>query len=187
MNKRVIGAVFAGIIIVNLLACSAQPVATPPTPAAQATTTTVVPVTVSPPIAVTDEQVARQTLIEFFDRLHRGDYLAAAQLYGGSYEALLYDSSSSSSVNPPTLLWRACTLNGFVCRPIKRVVASEQIDDETFLFKVEFLNPDGSTFVRGPCCGATVQEHPPQSVFEYHVRKVDGTTFMVMDLPVYVP
>lgn len=185
MNKRVIGVVFAGIIIVSLLACAAQPVATPPTPAAQATTTTVVPVTVSPPIAVTDEQVARQTLIEFFNRLHRGDYVAAAQLYGGSYDVL--NSASSSSVNPPTLLRQACTLNGFVCRRIKRVVASEQIDDETFLFKVEFLNPDGSTFVRGPCCGATVQEHPPQSVFEYHVRKVNGTTFMVMDLPVYVP
>jgi hypothetical protein len=53
-------------------------------------------------------------------------------------------------------------------------------------FTVQFEKPDGTLFVRGPCCGATEQEMPSQSDFVFTVVR-QGEGFAVQELPVYVP
>jgi hypothetical protein len=58
---------------------------------------------------------------------------------------------------------------------------------DTYVFDVEFNNPDGSLFVRGPCCGATETEMPPESQFEYTVTKNAEGKFVVLNTPPYVP
>ena len=68
----------------------------------------------------------------------------------------------------------------------KSATLQEQVGD-SYIFQVEFNNPDGSLFVLGPCCGADETEMPPVSQFEYTVsRKAEGK-FVVMNTPPYVP
>ncbi len=43
------------------------------------------------------EKLALKALLDFFDLLHAGEYEQASQLYGGSYEALMY---SNPSIHP---------------------------------------------------------------------------------------
>ena len=62
----------------------------------------------------------------------------------------------------------------------------EMASPTEFKFVVEFSWDDGSLFVRGPCCGASETDMPPQSQFTVLVIKVDDR-FLVQQLPVYVP
>jgi hypothetical protein len=55
------------------------------------------------------------------------------------------------------------------------------------VFRVDFLNADGTLFVLGPCCGGNATDFLPQSVFYLTVMKVDKSKFTVMDMPPYAP
>jgi len=128
---------------------------------------------------------ARQALIDYFNALEKGDYAAAAALYGGSYENL---QSMNPDIDPndhSALLERGCTQNGLRCLPTRSVSLDEQVGDR-YVFLVEFSNPDGSLFVRGPCCGASEAEMPSVSQFGYTVVNKAGD-YLVQELPVYVP
>jgi hypothetical protein len=132
-----------------------------------------------------ESDLARQALIDYFNALERGDYAAAAALYGGSYENL---QSMNPDVDPndyTTLLMRGCTQNGLQCLPTRSVSLDEQVGD-SYVFLVEFSNPDGSLFVRGPCCGDSEAEMPSVSQFSYTVVNNSGK-YLVQELPVYVP
>lgn len=71
------------------------------------------------------------------------------------------------------------------CLPAK-VVSSVSEEAGTFVFKVQFLKPDGGIFVLGPCCGASEEEMPSRDTFDYIVKKIDGT-YKVITPPQYVP
>lgn len=136
--------------------------------------------------SVSDLEMARQALTTFFSLLRDGHYDEASNLYGGSY-AVLRDW------NPPVDRWdyaglleSGCTVNGLHCYRIRRIVDQEELSPTTFRFKVEFMEDDGGLFIRGPCCGASLEQEPPESRFTYTVKKV-GYRFLVQGLPVYVP
>jgi hypothetical protein len=107
-------------------------------------------------------------------------------LYGGSY-ATLQDWNPDVDPSDHVKLWeRACEQNGLQCL-LLRASYFKELQGDTYIFQVEFSNPDGSLFVRGPCCGANETDMPPESQFEYRVaRNADGK-FLVLDLPPYVP
>ncbi len=183
MNRR-IALMLAGMVIVNMLACTVQPVAVSPTPIATATVLPTPTATASPVPVSTDEQLAQQALIEFFDRLHRGDYAAAVELFGGSYEIIAY----VPNVDPadyPALLQGMCNIHR--CLKVRQIVSSLQWRDDYFLIGVQLDDPEGGVFTFGPCCGASLEEFPPRSVFEYLVMKRADQTFVVIGLPPYVP
>ena len=138
------------------------------------------------PSLTQEVESAKQTVITYFDLLSKGEYAAADALYGGDYEAL-------ASVNPVldpadhAALWQnGCHLNGWQCLSVRSAILKEQHGD-VFTFLVEFNNSDGSLFVRGPCCGASETEMPPESTFEFRVIKSVEGHFKVLDLPVFVP
>jgi len=134
----------------------------------------------------TDSESARQTLIDFFDYLHNKQYTQADALFGGDYEGL---TSKNPDLNPNdhAALWQhGCRINGYQCLPVRSATLKDHHGD-TFVFFVEFNNPDGSLFVRGPCCGATETEMPSASHFEFRVVGTADGQFKVLDLPVYVP
>lgn len=84
-------------------------------------------------------------------------------------------------------LWRnACEVNGFQCLNTRIVTFNEITQKGEYIFTVEFENPDGSLFVSGACCGETPTT-PPQFQFEYRVVESGEGTFLVLDLPIYVP
>lgn len=129
---------------------------------------------------------AQEMLINFFDLLNSKQYAEANALYGGDYGQLRVFSTEVDPEDHAKLWSNACGLAGLQCLKV-RSASFKALQGETYIFEVEFSNPDGSLFVRGPCCGANETEMPPVSQFEYRVaRNADGK-FLVMDLPPYVP
>jgi hypothetical protein len=132
------------------------------------------------------EQAARDALISFFSLLSVGQYAEAAELYGGEYGTLTGWNPDLDPSDHFGLWERGCTMNGLQCLAVYGIVATERIDEASYRFTLQFENPDGSLFVRGPCCGATEEELPSQSEFVFTVVS-QNEGFAVQELPVYVP
>jgi len=157
--------------IIFLVGCASQPVS--PTPAQ----TTSLPSTASE---------AQEALIQFFDLLNAKQFAEADILYGGDYEQLKVFSADADPSDHTTLWSNACELAGLQCLKV-RTATFKILQGDTYIFQVEFSNPDGSRFGLGPCCGANETEMPPVSQFEYKVTRNSNGKFVVMDLPPYVP
>lgn len=130
---------------------------------------------------------AEETLKKFYGLLNEGDYEDAISLYGGSYEILQGWNPDMDPGDFAGLFQMACEFNGLMCLKVRDIVSITTTDERDFLFEVEFANPDGSLFVRGPCCGATEEEMPSESVFLVEVDCADDGTCLVLTLPPYVP
>jgi hypothetical protein len=129
---------------------------------------------------------AQEALIKFFELLNSKQYAEADSLYGGRYEGLQDNNPGIDLSDHVKLLENACEINGHQCL-LARKVTFKSLQGDTYIFQVEFSNPDGSLFVRGPCCGANETDMPPESEFEYKVTRTVEGKFVVMDLPPYVP
>jgi heat shock protein HslJ len=132
------------------------------------------------------EQAAQEALIRYFSLLSDGQYSQAVQLYGGDYDTLTEWNPDIDPSDHAGLLERGCMMNGLQCLVVHQILATERINEDSYRFTVQFENPGGSLFVRGPCCGATEQEMPSQSDFVFTVVR-QGEGFAVQELPVYVP
>lgn len=132
-----------------------------------------------------ENQLAQRALTDYFIALNKGDYAAAVARYGGSYELLKEWNPDIDPQEYAALFERGCTQNGLQCLAL-RTASLHQRSGDSFVFLVEFSNPDGSLFVRGPCCGASETEMPPVSQFSFTVVKAEDK-FLVQELPVYVP
>lgn len=132
-------------------------------------------------------ELARQSLIQFFEYLSDGMYGQAAGLYGGTYEVMI---SQNDDIEPEDriALWdRACTVNGAQCLRVRNATLLEQASPTEYVFVVEFERDDGTLFVQGPCCGADETQEPPRSQFPYRVARHQNGAFLVLDMPVYLP
>ena len=129
---------------------------------------------------------AHDVLMDFFMLLNTGKYAEAESLYGGTYEGLQDNNPGVDSSDHVKLLANACEINGHQCLTV-RSASFKELQGDTYIFQVEFNNPDGSLFVRGPCCGGNETDFPPESQFEYRVTRNAIGKFLVMDLPPYVP
>jgi hypothetical protein len=164
--------------------CNGVPANLIPTP-------TLTPTPTQPPTAVPSQissvDQARGTLLAFFNLLHLKRYEEALPLYGGDY-ALLQTWNPDVTPTDYISLWtNACESNGLMCLPVLHLINQPHISPTELHFLVEFMWDDGSLFVLGPCCGATEEEMPPVSQFEYTVvLGLDGK-YRVTGLPVYVP
>lgn len=141
------------------------------------------PATESPP----DEQRALEVLEEFLQSLYAGEYDQAAQLYAGTYETMRDHNPILNPEDHVALLENACTINGAQCLQVKSAVLDRKVSDTEFVFRVEFLNADGTLFVLGPCCGGNETDTPSQSEFYLTVVKTDQDNYVVMDMPPYAP
>jgi hypothetical protein len=119
-------------------------------------------------------------LIDFLEGLHKGEYEKAAPLYRGTYETMIDHNPSMNPDDHVALLQTACTINGAQCLQVKSASLDRQVSSTEFIFKVEFLNADGTLFVLGPCCGGNETDFPPQSVFYLTVAKIDKDKYVVM-------
>jgi hypothetical protein len=129
---------------------------------------------------------ARDALVSFLSLLHARKYEDAARLYGGEYEQLQVFNPEIDP-NDRVALWTwVCENQLLRCLEI-RSVTSLQVIGDSYVFQVEFNNPDGSLFVLGPCCRANETEMPPVSQFEYTVSRNVDHRYVVMNTPPYVP
>ena len=157
--------------IIFLIGCASRPVNTPQT---------------SPTSLPSTAGEAQGVLIKFFDLLHSKQYVEADALYGGDYEQLKVFSADVDPADHAKLWSNACELAGLQCLKI-RAATFKLLQGDTYIFQVEFSNPDGSLFALGPCCGANETEMPPVSQFEYTVSRNAEHRYVVMDPPPYVP
>ena len=158
---------FATIFLVS---CAAQPIST------------LQPTQTSSPEAIQ----AADALATFFSLLNEKNYAAAVPLYDGEYESLQVFNPEIDPNDPVTLWTWACENKLLQCLDVRSAGLIHE-EGDTYVFQVEFSNPDGSLFVLGPCCGANETEMPPVSQFEYTVMKNAEGKFVVMNLPPYVP
>ena len=147
----------------------------------------VIPTTAPTQVSDQDQELALQTLTDFFRYLSSGKYQLAAPLYAGSYDWLINNNPEVSPADHATLLEYGCRFNGLQCLEARAIVPDGSSSGVTYSFMVEFAATDGSLFILGPCCGATETEQPPISQFHYHVLKLDNGGLGVTDLPPYVP
>jgi hypothetical protein len=131
-------------------------------------------------------EIARETLIAYFDDLYTGYYEDAAARYGGDLNILI-DWNADVDGSDPSALFEAACSRQLQCLPIREITYASQVDDSRFEFNMTFSNPDGSLFELGPCCGASETETPPVSRFDCAVEKKISGDYLVMCLPVYVP
>lgn len=129
---------------------------------------------------------ARDTLVDFLTLLYTKNYAEAAPLYGGEYESLQVFNTEIDPEDRVALWAWACDNRLLQCLEV-RSVAFQELRGDTYVLQVEFSNPDGSLFVRGPCCGASETEMPPQSRFEFAVTRNAEGNFRVLNTPPYVP
>jgi hypothetical protein len=134
---------------------------------------------------ISDSKQAQQVLTDFFNELSAGDYMTAAQLYGGSYEILIRTNSGIDPEDYANLWQRACQDKNIMCLIIRTVTFNELTATGEYIFTVEFNNPDGSLFVLQACCGENPTT-PPQFQFEYRVVEGGDGKFRVLDMPVNV-
>ncbi|MCU0491284.1 MAG: hypothetical protein MUD01_06845 [Chloroflexaceae bacterium] len=125
------------------------------------------------------------TLTQFYQALAAGRYAEAAANYGGSYDTIIGWNGDVAADNHVKLIEAGCTRQ-LRCLTVKQIVSEQQLSPTEWLFMVEFANPDGTTFVRGPCCGASPQDQPPQHQFEQRVVQT-ANGWKVTSLGVYVP
>ena len=129
---------------------------------------------------------AERTLVVYFLHLSQGEYQAAAELYGGSYEILISYNPDLDPADHPALLERACLVNGFQCLEVGELLEVEEIGPGSYFLTVTFQTADGDIYERGPCCGAGAGEEP-HTKFTFRVDRNEDGQFWVLDLPVYVP
>ena len=165
----------------KLLSCYVPPTLAPtPTPL-----TPLLPTwTVTPPGA-SDLDLARHTLLTFFTLLHDGRYAEAVPLYGGSYDGMRGNNPLIPLDDYTALFESSCT-NQRPCLLVANIVEEEKVSEFEFKFLVEFVCIDGTLYKRGPCCGATETEMPPEWQFPYTVKIIDGK-YKVMEEPVLMP
>jgi hypothetical protein len=130
---------------------------------------------------------AERTLIVFFNQLSQGEYQAAAELYGGSYQILVEYNPDLDPADHPSLLERACRVNGFQCLEVGELLEVEETGPGSYFLTVTFQTADGDIYERGPCCGAGASEEPPHTEFTFRVVQTGDGQYRVLDLPVYVP
>ncbi len=125
-------------------------------------------------------------LVSFLTLLHNGKYAEAAPLYGGDYEALQVFNPQIDPADKVALWAWVCDNKLLQCLEV-RSATFKNLSGDSYIFQVEFSNPDGSLFILGPCCGATETEMPPVSQFEYTVSRNAEHRYAVMNPPPYVP
>lgn len=136
--------------------------------------------------AQTDVTAAEEALSSFLSMLASGEYDQAAGLYGGPLDTLQAWNPEIDAQDVGGLLGYGCEFHLLQCLQVRSIVLAEYGGGE-MVFNVEFSLPDGTQFVRGPCCGATSAEMPDQSVFVFRLQPQADGGFLVLDLPPYVP
>lgn len=157
--------------VLFLIGCTPQATSTPP------------PTQTSLPSTASD---AYEVLVDYLTLLHEKNYVEAVPLYGGEYEALQVFNPEVDPADRVALWSWACDNRLLQCLEV-RSVEFDYASGDSYIFQVEFSKPDGSLFVRGPCCGADETEMPPVSQFEFRVRRNADGSFAVLDTPPYVP
>lgn len=135
----------------------------------------------------TDEsQKAATTLTTFFDYLNKNEFDKAVSLTDPN-DTSFWDAVkiyAQDAKDMPGILKNYCTATQ-TCLQANVTKITPGANGE-YKLAVQFLNKDGTTYIFGPCCGATEEEMPSVSTFDFTVKKINGI-FKVTTPPLYRP
>lgn len=130
----------------------------------------------------TEEEQARNTLIGFFADLSAGNYAEAAAQFGGEVNEYARAPMPGETIDD---YWEY--ICGFLwCLPVSEITNMEQVSENKYIFYTVFMQPDGTRFEIGACCGGDPAATPPVWQFAYPVQKIDGV-WKVMRAPLFIP
>ena len=138
--------------------------------------------------AVSDANIEQAQLVisRFFDLLSDELYSEAATLYGGN-NGFFQACSPRVDLSDHEEHWRAgCGRCGLQCLKVRELEYAERMSDGRLRFLAKFSKENGEILVVGPCCGATEEEEPPDSIFSVFAEKSDSG-YRVVSLPPYIP
>ena len=132
--------------------------------------------------AVTDEEQARNALGNFFSQLSSGDYEEAVALFGGQMDEYMRAQLPDETLDD---YWQyICSY--LWCLPLAEIGQVEVVSEDEYLFYTVFVNPDGTRFEMGACCGGDPAALPPVWQFAFPVKRIDGV-WKVMRAPLFTP
>jgi len=134
-----------------------------------------------------DEQMAINTLNQFFGYLHSKQYDQAMKIFSPSdrnWEMIESMSLENEKKSPSQIMKKYCDSVRTCFR--SEVLEVEEVEKNKYMLTVRFIQDDGEIFVLGPCCAATVEDMPPTKRFKYFVNKVNGQ-FKVITIPQFIP
>ena len=154
-------------------------------PAITQTILTPTPLTILQPSesAATDEEQARNVLLAFFADLSTGNYEQAAAYFGGKEIEYAREPMPGETMGE---YWEYICTTVLWCIPVTDITDTEQVSESEIIFHVVFMQPDGSRFMIGACCGGDPAATPPVWQFAYPVQKIDGV-WKVMRGPLFTP
>jgi len=134
----------------------------------------------------TEEELAKKTLINFFNYLEKGDFNNALKLFHqDDWGELDSFTILSEQGNKAKVLENYCNAVG-TCMKAEVLSVTAKKSNVQYSFVVQFIQGDGSVYVFGPCCGATEESMPSQKQFTFEVKKIDGI-YKVITPPLYRP
>ena len=137
-------------------------------------------------VTIVQPTTPQDALTTFFDYLSKNDFERAI---------LLTDENNSEFWDSVGIYGQEATEKAKIlenyCRATQtclkaKVLATKAAANGEYDLTVQFINNDGTTYVFGPCCGATEEEMPSKDQFDFTVKKI-GNNFKVMTPPMYRP
>lgn len=176
------------LVVVLFTGCTAQPVdqQAPVAPTPAVTAPAVSPNGVTNITTKDESAAAKKTLIDFFDAMSKNDF-AKAVTFTDENNSDFWDQVSiygQGTTDKAKMLQNNCSGTG-TCVPAD-VLEVKQVTNDEYHLVVHFTNTDGSKFVYGPFGGAGQADQPPQTKFDFTVRKINNV-FKVMTPPLYRP
>jgi hypothetical protein len=130
----------------------------------------------------TDEERARNALLAFFANLSTGNYAEAAAHFSGEISEYARAQMPGETVDA---YWKyICGLSW--CLPVAEITDTKQVSAYQYIFYTVFIQPGGTRFEIGACCGGDPAATPPVWQFAYPVQKIDGV-WKVMRAPLVTP
>jgi WD40 repeat protein len=130
---------------------------------------------------------AREFLIDYLDKLSNGKYLDASNNLKYSDDSIIAEwlSGQLPGVKPEdktAVLETLCTDERFPCQKLLNVTFEAQTLPDTYLFRVQFANPDGTPVVWPPCHDLPKDKYCDfRTEFDYTVQMQPDGTFKILD------
>jgi WD40 repeat protein len=138
-------------------------------------------------LPVKEMDPARLFLLEYLDKLTNGNYSEAAKDLKFSEDALFTEwiTGRLPGVDPKdkeAVLEALCTDERFPCQKVLNVTYGAQSLPDTFLFRVQFANPDGTPVFWPPCEDTPKDKYCDfRTEFDFSVQMQPDGTYKILD------
>ncbi len=139
-----------------------------------------------------EKEQAQETLLNFFNYVASDDFKNAVKIFYPLDENDKYNWDMITQYRDPEKQNSSKEEElAYYCSAVGTCLRAELLGfgkraENDYIFTIQFREKDGSKYIFGPCCGATEEDEPSRTQFEYEVKKIDGD-YKVVTPPLYRP